>query len=128
MNQDDQEPGWIYIIINKSLPNILKVGYTKRRPEVRALELYNTGVPTQYKVEFSLEVINPRKVEQMAHEYLKKFNVGKEWFDCDVETAISAIMKANNMKGTVNGLREKQLLDEHSLYLKRLMDLGREPW
>lgn len=44
--------GWVYIITNKSMPGLVKIGYTMKDPELRAAELYNTGSPHPYKVDY----------------------------------------------------------------------------
>lgn len=83
--------GWVYIISNKAMPGILKIGYTERTPYIRAYELYNTGCPYPYKVDYSIYVNKPYEVEQKAHELQRSTNVGKEWFSCSKEEAIETI-------------------------------------
>lgn len=88
--------GWVYIITNKAMPNILKIGYSTKDPEIRANDLHTTGVPYRYVVEYDALVDHPNKVEQIAHSLLYEFNVRKEWFNCDITTAINGIRKAAN--------------------------------
>ena len=38
---------------NPAMPGLLKVGFTTDTPDVRARELYTTGVPLPFKVEFA---------------------------------------------------------------------------
>lgn len=85
--------GWVYVISNKAMPGILKVGYTMKDPQLRANELYHTGAPHQYEVDYEALVDNPYNVEQSAHLTLIKSQEGKEWFRCSLEEAISAIRK-----------------------------------
>lgn len=91
--------GWVYIISNKAMPNILKIGYTERTPYIRAYELYNTGCPYPYKVDYAIYVDRPYEVEQKAHELQRANNVGKEWFSCSFEEAVSTINRAINLLG-----------------------------
>lgn len=86
--------GWVYIITNKSMPDVLKVGFTEREPDDRAKELNGTGLPTPYSVVYAIEVSKPRVVEREAHKLLKKHHVGKEWFRCSVVDAQQAIIAA----------------------------------
>ena len=86
--------GWVYIISNKAMPGILKIGYTERTPYIRAYELYNTGCPYPYKVDYSVYVNKPFEVEQKAHELQRSTNVGKEWFSCSQGQAIETISNA----------------------------------
>ena len=58
--------GWDYIITNKSMPELLKVGFSTKDPLLRAKELSNTGSPQQYIVEYDALVLNPRGVEQLV--------------------------------------------------------------
>lgn len=91
--------GWVYIISNKAMPGILKIGYTERTPYIRAYELYNTGCPYPYKVDYSIYVNKPFEVEQKAHELQRSTNVGKEWFSCSQEKAIETIANAIKICG-----------------------------
>lgn len=91
--------GWVYIISNKAMPGILKIGYTERTPYIRAYELYNTGCPYPYKVDYSVYVNKPFEVEQKAHELQRSTNVGKEWFSCSQEQAIETISNAIKICG-----------------------------
>ena len=34
----------IYILVNESLPNLIKIGFTTRDPQARADELFTTSV------------------------------------------------------------------------------------
>ncbi|KFC76184.1 GIY-YIG nuclease family protein [Massilia sp. LC238] len=43
--------GWVYVITNKAIPDLVKVGYSRKDPELRAAELNNTGAPHPYMVE-----------------------------------------------------------------------------
>jgi hypothetical protein len=69
--------GWIYIITNQSMPNLVKVDYSTKDPELRAKELYSTGVPHYYVVEYDALVKEPYEIEQKVHKLLQDY---KEWF------------------------------------------------
>lgn len=83
--------GWVYVISNKSMPGLVKVGYSMKTPDLRASELNHTGSPHPYVVDYSLLVDEPRNVEQTVHRHLADQLEGKEWFRCSVETAVAAI-------------------------------------
>jgi len=72
---------------NPSMPGILKVGMTDRTPEVRAVELFSTGVPTPFKIEFSKKVLNPLQKETTIHKLLLKerINPRREFFRVSLE-------------------------------------------
>ena len=79
------------------MPNLVKVGFSTKDPELRAVELNNTGNPYPYEVAYDVLVNEPRDVEQIAHGLLKNKGVheNKEWFNCSIDTAVDAIKKAS---------------------------------
>ena len=85
--------GWVYIITNKAMPGLVKVGQSSKDPELRAQELGNTGIPHPFLVEYDILIDNPYEVEQKAHKSLKKYREGKEWFKCSIELAAEEIKK-----------------------------------
>jgi hypothetical protein len=56
--------GWVYIFTTKSMPDIVKIGYTTQLPEERAKNLRNTGNPHSYEVRFCELVFDPKGVEK----------------------------------------------------------------
>ncbi|MDQ5767307.1 GIY-YIG nuclease family protein [Thiothrix subterranea] len=90
--EDKSMKGWVYIISNKAMPGIIKVGYSNKDPKERAAEL-GTGAPHPYKVEYEALIDNPKQVEKLAHDMLAFVNAGKEWFECDLSVALRAIKK-----------------------------------
>jgi hypothetical protein len=85
--------GWVYVISNKAMPGLVKVGYSMKDPEIRASELNTTGVPHPYLVDFEALVDNPFSVEQACHKELASCREGKEWFRSSPEQAIAAIKR-----------------------------------
>jgi hypothetical protein len=63
--------GWVYIITTKSMPRLLKVGFSTKDPLLRAEDLNNTGNPYPYKVEYDVLVNEPREIEKITHTALK---------------------------------------------------------
>ena len=44
---------YVYCLSNTSFsPDILKIGWTRHNPAYRANQLYTTGLPTPFKIEF----------------------------------------------------------------------------
>jgi hypothetical protein len=85
--------GWVYVITNKAMPGLVKVGYSTKDPVLRAGELGGTGIPYAYEVAFDALVEQPRDVEQLVHANLTHLREGKEWFRCDISTAVFEIRK-----------------------------------
>lgn len=90
----DLKKGSVYILINSSLKNLVKIGKTTRSPEDRAKEIsQGTGVPTEYMVAYSEEVKDCDLVEKLVHERLRPFRVNdnREFFQISVKEAIRTI-------------------------------------
>lgn len=97
--------GWIYVIANKAMPGLIKVGYSMKDPELRAAELNHTGSPHPYVVDYEALVEEPRDVEQMVHGHLRDRREGKEWFRCSAEEAIAAIQSVVGPRAQVENFK-----------------------
>jgi hypothetical protein len=70
------------------MPGLLKVGMIhnadERTPLDRATELYKTGVPLPFVVEFAKKVSNPKQKETILHnllsQYTERINQNREYF------------------------------------------------
>jgi hypothetical protein len=83
--------GWVYVIRNKAIIGLVKIGFTTKDPILRAKEFNGTGVPFDFEVVFDALVDSPRDVEQSVHKSLAVYREGKEWFRCEVEVAVNQI-------------------------------------
>jgi len=83
--------GWVYVITNKAMPDLVKVGFSSKDPESRAKELYTTGTPHHYVVDYDVLVSDPYQIEQRVHLKLQSLREGKEWFRCTTEKAVMVI-------------------------------------
>lgn len=88
--------GFVYVMSNELMPGVLKVGYTTRTPDARALEMSShEAVPVRMKVEYYAFVDTAvSEIESRTHRQLQAFSVAKEWFRCDVPTAILAVRQS----------------------------------
>ena len=66
--------GYIYCLSNVSMPGICKVGMTNRMPDVRAKELFTTGVAHPFKIEFAKKVSEFKQKERILHIILSKYS------------------------------------------------------
>ena len=63
--------GFIYVLVNSSMPDLVKVGLTTRKPCDRAIELSGvTGVPTPFIVVYETQVNDCSAAEKFVHELL----------------------------------------------------------
>lgn len=92
--------GYIYVMSNQSMPGLLKIGRTDRRPETRAKELASaTGVPSEFKIEFTVLVSDSVSAERHIHEALEKkghrHSKNREFFTVPLDEAIEIIRQVS---------------------------------
>ena len=122
--------GWTYIITNMAMPDLVKVGFTMKDPQLRAEELNNTGSPHPFVVQYDVLVNNPQQIEQKVHKELKDFSEGKEWFRCSVERAIEAIIKIAKFEilathNAVSGMEGKEQDFIEGLVIGKLLAINK---
>jgi hypothetical protein len=86
--------GQVYILSTRELPDLLKIGFTKRSVEERLKEINSaTGVLIPFGVRAAWDVSNPAEIEHRIHKRLAPFRVraDREFFQLDYRLAISAI-------------------------------------
>lgn len=82
-------PGFVYILTNESMPGLVKIGRTARDVDLRASELWQTGVPTRFEVWASEKTCDCVQLEAYMHRDLRKHRVSKsrEFFRVEPWTA-----------------------------------------
>ncbi len=85
--------GYVYVMTNKSVRGLVKIGKTKHPPHQRAKGLDRAQLPYSYEVRHFVRVPDPHRVEKEVQARLAEFREtrGHEWFRCSIEDAISAI-------------------------------------
>lgn len=81
---------YVYVLVNKSMPGMVKIGMTTDTPVKRARDINRaTGVPTPWVPVWSLKCYASRILEQRVHEYLGQYRVAenREMFRIDSVTA-----------------------------------------
>jgi hypothetical protein len=95
-NREGDGDSWIYILTNKTMPNLVKIGYTDKTPDKRAEQISRgTGVPVKFNVEFAFKCFNAHALEFEIHKYLAPYRVNndREFFQLPIEEAKEAIQK-----------------------------------
>lgn len=98
----DNHIGIVYVLSNRAMPGLVKIGMTTR-PELdtRLKELYTTGVPVPFDVEYACEVkaSDCNKIEKALHTAFdpQRVNINREFFQIKKEQAI-AILELFNQK------------------------------
>ena len=67
----------VYILINPSMPDLIKIGSTEKTAYERAEELYTTGVPTPFEVAYSVPSEYPEILEDILHKQFKQYRINK---------------------------------------------------
>jgi len=87
--------GYVYILINSSMPGLIKIGRTFRDSKARARELRSTGVPTPFEVAFELFSESHEELEQKLHDQISEFRVSydREFFRYPLKHAIQHLLE-----------------------------------
>lgn len=88
--------GYVYVMINPSLPNLVKIGKTSREPSERAKELSSaTGVPTPFILVYYKPFRDCHMAESIIHQFFEekgaRVNGNREFFQVSTTEAIDLI-------------------------------------
>jgi hypothetical protein len=81
---------YVYVLVNKSMPGMVKIGMTTDTPVKRARDINRaTGVPTPWVPVWALKCYASYILEQRVHDYLGQYRVAdnREMFRIDSVTA-----------------------------------------
>jgi len=86
--------GHVYILVNSSFPELVKIGRTTKSPELRASELSSTGTPGRFVVAYSVLVSNCVEIESEMHTFFaeKRHTNDREFFEVCSADAINALI------------------------------------
>ena len=85
---------YVYVLTNPAMPGMVKIGKTSAdNAEDRASNLYTTGVPLPFHVEFAAKVQDSARVEKALHNAFKdsRVNPRREFFRIDPDQAIEIL-------------------------------------
>ena len=81
--------GYIYCLSNEMYNGVYKIGFTKKNPILRKQQLFTTGVPFKFKLEFAKKVNDYKDKEKYLHDILSlkgsRINKKREFFKEDLE-------------------------------------------
>ena len=83
-------PEYVYVLVNKSVPNMVKIGMTTNTPDERARQISSaTGVATPWIPVYSYKCYRSDLLEAEVHYHLREVRVNKnrEMFEIDSHTA-----------------------------------------
>ncbi len=96
------QPGYVYVLTNSSMNNMVKVGKTRQNPEDRAKALSSSSsVPAPFIVVYQAYFADYDQAEQFVHMKLEKFRVSnnREFFHAPIHEAIDAVIEAKILFG-----------------------------
>jgi hypothetical protein len=118
-------PGFVYVLINPALPNLVKIGKTQGTAEERARQLSGTGIPASFVVVYEKGFSDCNSAESYVHTLLEaqgyRVATNREFFNAPVPIAIEAVLSAYThfsiKAAPVNGTEETlaYLLNEEPL-------------
>jgi hypothetical protein len=102
------EAGWVYVLVNSSIPGLAKVGRTSRDPDGRAAELSAvTGVPTPFVVAFDQHFSDCHQAEQFIHDEMDRRGwraaPNREFFRAPASDIVRLVLEAGATLGATLG-------------------------
>ncbi|MDZ7969847.1 MAG: GIY-YIG nuclease family protein [Nostoc sp. DedSLP03] len=87
--------GFVYVLLNPSFPDQIKIGLTEQTSELRAKQLRTTGVPTPFIVIYDELVSECELVERKLHQRFAAYRVSsdREFFRIPVREAVRALQE-----------------------------------
>ena len=103
--------GIVYVLSNRVMPGLVKIGMTTRcEIDSRLKELYTTGVPVPFDVEYACEVdaCDCAKIEKALHKAFEpqRINANREFFQINKDQAI-AILELFNKKDVTSEVSDE---------------------
>ncbi|HAS43561.1 MAG TPA: hypothetical protein DCS93_23985 [Microscillaceae bacterium] len=86
--------GYVYLMLNPAYRNAIKIGFTTKTSEARALELSgDSGMLGSFMVAYDVQVDNPQKLEAIMHKKLarRRIEAKREFFDVPIKEAIAVL-------------------------------------
>ncbi|TWF41797.1 T5orf172 domain-containing protein [Chitinophaga polysaccharea] len=119
--------GFVYVLTNKIMPGLVKIGLTTGLAEDRATGLFSTGLPDPFEVVFRATTSHPAELEKRVHELLKekRYRPNREFFEVTPELAASTILQARQETDGIKAWAKKsQLYLQHGDRLLLSMRAG----
>lgn len=86
--------GYIYVLSNEHMPGLVKVGFTCDTVELRARQIFTTGVPSPFLVEYFKLTDDVEIIERSAHAALaNRVSPNREFFKASIDEVVSVIDK-----------------------------------
>lgn len=99
------DKGYVYVLTNPSFKeDWVKIGKSKRIPDVRSKELFNTAVPLPYEIYATLKTEKFNEAERMIHRSIDRIsdlriNKSREFFNIAPEKAYEILCDIKDLLG-----------------------------
>lgn len=108
----------VYVLSNPAMPNLVKIGWSAGDDaSTRIAQLYSTGVPVPFKLEYACRVANADEVEQALHIAFgpNRINPKREFFRIEPLQAIAILKLLHTQDATSEVAAQPTGVDEQSL-------------
>ncbi len=108
----------VYVLTNPAMPGMVKIGYTTQEDaNTRIGQLYTTGVPVPFQLEFACKVQNPEEVERALHVAFapNRVNPRREFFKIEADQAIAILRLLHVEDATSEVEKQPNQLDLQSI-------------
>ena len=108
----------VYVLTNPAMPGLVKIGQTNQDDaNLRIAQLYSTGVPVPFHLEFACRVEDANDVEQALHIAFapNRINPRREFFRIDPEQAIAILRLLHIEDATSEVAQQPTDIDQQSL-------------
>ena len=105
----------VYVLTNAAMPGLVKIGYTTQEDaNSRIVQLYTTGVPVPFELQYACKVPNAEEVEKALHVAFSpnRINPKREFFKIEPEQAI-AILKLLHTEDATKEIELQQTSIDH---------------
>ena len=108
----------VYVLTNPAMPGLVKIGYTTQEDaNARIAQLYTTGVPVPFELNFACKVQNAEEVERALHLAFAphRINPKREFFKIDPDQAIAILKLLHTEDATAEVESQPSPLDQESV-------------
>jgi hypothetical protein len=115
--------GFVYVLANRAMPGIYKIGYTDRSPTLRRNELSRgTSVPLEFDLICYAEYDDAKAMEQEVHGLLAhaRMSANREFFKCDLVEITDLVMNEEEAASLCPHQMDPFLYDESPKFRERL--------
>jgi hypothetical protein len=99
--EESTQPGYIYVLLNYSMPGLFKIGLTSRSPRDRVSQLSSaTGVPSPFVLAYDILVPDAARAERQIHEALSargyRIAENREFFEAPLDLIIRLMLRTRD--------------------------------